>query len=183
MSRLRFELHATATGSRARAGRFHTLHGAVETPVFMPVGTQATVKGMPVEDLAAAGTQVLLANAYHLLLRPGLEVFERLGGIHRFMNWDGAVLTDSGGFQVFSLPNERVIDEEGAIFKSYVDGTHSSIAIMMSLPIARRPPPRCTARTAGRSAAWPRAATRRRRCSASCRAPASTSCAARAPTS
>jgi len=122
MSRLRFELHATAPGSRARAGHLHTLHGTVETPVFMPVGTQATVKGMPVEDLAAAGSRVLLANAYHLLLRPGIEVFARLGGIHRFMNWPHAVLTDSGGFQVFSLPNERVIDEEGAIFKSYVDG-------------------------------------------------------------
>ena len=122
MHRLRFELEATATGSSARAGRLHTLHGEVLTPVFMPVGTQATVKGLPVEDLHASGAQVLLANAYHLLLRPGPEVFRHVGGIHRFMNWQRPILTDSGGFQVFSLPNERVITEDGAVFKSYVDG-------------------------------------------------------------
>jgi queuine tRNA-ribosyltransferase len=122
MDRLRFDLEATAPGSAARAGRLHTLHGEVHTPVFMPVGTQATVKGMPVEDLLDAGSQVLLANAYHLLLRPGPEVFAHVGGIHRFMRWPRAILTDSGGFQVFSLPNERVITEDGAIFKSYVDG-------------------------------------------------------------
>lgn len=120
--RLHFELTATATGSHARAARLHTLHGEVLTPVFMPVGTQATVKGLAVEDLEAAGAQVLLANAYHLLLRPGTEVFSRLGGIHRFMNWRGSVLTDSGGFQVFSLATDRTITEEGAIFRSYVDG-------------------------------------------------------------
>jgi queuine tRNA-ribosyltransferase len=137
MSRLRFELHATAGDSRARAGRFHTSHGAVDTPVFMPVGTQATVKAMPVEDLAAAGSQVLLANAYHLLLRPGLEVFERFGGIHRFMGWNGAVLTDSGGFQVFSLPNERVVDEEGAIFRSYVDGARVVLSPERSIAAQR----------------------------------------------
>ena len=86
-SRLHFRVEATATGSQARAGRFRTLHGEVQTPLFMPVGTQATVKGLTVEDLEAAGSHVLLANAYHLLLRPGPEVFARLGGIHRFMNW------------------------------------------------------------------------------------------------
>ena len=122
MHRLRFELEATAPGSSARAGRLHTLHGEVLTPVFMPVGTQATVKGLPVEDLIESGAQVLLANAYHLLLRPGPEVFRHVGGIHRFMNWPRPILTDSGGFQVFSLPNERVITEDGAVFKSYVDG-------------------------------------------------------------
>ncbi len=88
----------------------------------MPVGTQATVKGLTVEDLEAAGSHVLLANAYHLLLRPGPEVFRRFGGIHRFMNWRRSVLTDSGGYQVFSLPNDRVISEDGAVFRSYVDG-------------------------------------------------------------
>jgi queuine tRNA-ribosyltransferase len=123
MGRLGFEVIATATGSQARAGRFRTLHGEVHTPVFMPVGTQATVKGLTVEDLEAAGAEVLLANAYHLLLRPGVEVFERVGGIHRFMNWRGSVLTDSGGYQVFSLDDERVVTEDGAIFRSYVDGT------------------------------------------------------------
>ena len=121
--RLGFELEGTASDSLARAGRFTTRHGPIQTPVFMPVGTHATVKGLRVEELASAGSQVLLANAYHLLLRPGPEVFERLGGIHRFMGWDGAVLTDSGGFQVFSLPNDRVVTEEGAVFKSYLDGS------------------------------------------------------------
>jgi queuine tRNA-ribosyltransferase len=128
VTRLRFELLATAARSHARAARFHTLHGEVRTPVFMPVGTQATVKGLPVEDLAAAGSQVLLANAYHLLLRPGVEVFRHVGGIHRFMGWRGPILTDSGGFQVFSLNEERTITEEGAIFKSYVDGARIALS-------------------------------------------------------
>jgi len=137
MSRLRFELNATATGSDARAGRFHTRHGEVLTPVFMPVGTQATVKGLPVEDLEAAGARVLLANAYHLLLRPGTAVFERLGGIHRFMNWHGAILTDSGGFQVFSLTDDRVITEDGAVFRSYVDGTRIVLSPERSITTQR----------------------------------------------
>ena len=122
MSRLSFQLAAEAPGSRARAGSFTTLHGEVKTPVFMPVGTQATVKGMRVEDLKVVGSQVLLANTYHLLLRPGPEVFRKFGGIHKFMRWDGPVLTDSGGFQIFSLSKERRITEEGAAFRSYVDG-------------------------------------------------------------
>ncbi|MBN8219117.1 MAG: tRNA guanosine(34) transglycosylase Tgt [Spirochaetes bacterium] len=123
MSRLNFALDARAAGSKARAGRFRTLHGEVLTPVFMPVGTQATVKGLTVDQLSATGARVLLANTYHLLLRPGPEVFKKFGGIHRFMKWDGPVLTDSGGFQIFSLPHARRLDEEGARFQSYVDGT------------------------------------------------------------
>ncbi len=123
VSGLRFTIDATATGSRARAARLGTLHGEVTTPVFMPVGTHATVKGLTVADLLAVGSQVLLANAYHLLLRPGVDVFTRLGGIHRFMNWPRAILTDSGGYQVFSLPRDRVVTDEGAVFRSYVDGT------------------------------------------------------------
>jgi queuine tRNA-ribosyltransferase len=122
MSRLALQVIATASGSRARAARFGTLHGDVETPLFMPVGTHATVKGLTVEDLEAAGARMLLANAYHLLLRPGVDVFSRVGGIHRFMNWQRPVLTDSGGYQVFSLANERVVTEDGAVFRSYVDG-------------------------------------------------------------
>src|SRR5689334_4664316 len=121
-SRLHFRVDATASDSHARACTFRTLHGDVQTPLFMPVGTQATVKGLTVEDLEAAGAHVLLANAYHLLLRPGPEVFTRFGGIHRFMGWRRSVLTDSGGYQVFSLPNDRVITEEGAVFRSYVNG-------------------------------------------------------------
>jgi queuine tRNA-ribosyltransferase len=122
MSRLNFQLEKTAAGSRARAARFQTLHGEVQTPVFMPVGTQATVKAQTVDTLKATGSTVLLANTYHLLLRPGLEVFRKFGGIHRFMHWDGPVLTDSGGFQIFSLPAERALNEEGARFQSYVNG-------------------------------------------------------------
>ncbi|HKB91295.1 MAG TPA: tRNA guanosine(34) transglycosylase Tgt [Opitutaceae bacterium] len=122
MSRLNFTLERESTASKARAATFHTLHGEVKTPIFMPVGTQATVKGQTVESLKAAGSRVLLANTYHLLLRPGPKVFKKFGGIHRFMNWDGPVLTDSGGFQIFSLPSSRAMNEEGARFQSYVDG-------------------------------------------------------------
>ncbi len=122
MSRLNFTLQAEATGSKARAATFQTLHGEVKTPLFMPVGTQATVKAQTTDTLKATGSSVLLANTYHLLLRPGPEVFKKFGGIHRFMNWDGPVLTDSGGFQIFSLPSERAMNEEGARFQSYVNG-------------------------------------------------------------
>ena len=122
MSRLNFQLEAQAEGSNARAGRFQTLHGEVRTPVFMPVGTQATVKSQTVDTLLETGAQVLLANTYHLLLRPGMEVFRRMGGVHSFMKWDRVVLTDSGGFQIFSLPHSRKLSDEGALFKSYVDG-------------------------------------------------------------
>ncbi len=121
-SRLNFHLEAQAAGSRARAGRFRTLHNEVLTPLFMPVGTQATVKGQLTETLAEAGSQILLANTYHLLLRPGAEVFRRIGDIHRFMRWEKSVLTDSGGFQIFSLPHSRSMSEEGAVFQSYIDG-------------------------------------------------------------
>jgi queuine tRNA-ribosyltransferase len=119
---LDFKVLAKATGCSARTARFQTLHGEVQTPIFMPVGTQATVKGLTVESLKAVGSRMLLANTYHLLLRPGPEVFRKFGGIHRFMNWDGPVLTDSGGFQIFSLPETRKMSEEGALFQSYVDG-------------------------------------------------------------
>ncbi len=119
--RLHFKLE-NVVGS-ARAGRFTTLHGEIETPVFMPVGTQATVKGLTPDSLRTVGSRMLLANTYHLLLRPGPEVFKKFGGIHRFMNWSGPVLTDSGGFQIFSLPHSRRIHEGGAEFQSYVDGT------------------------------------------------------------
>ena len=122
MSRLSFTIEKESPGSQARAARFQTLHGEVRTPVFMPVGTQATVKNMTVEGLKAVDAQVLLANTYHLLLRPGPAVFRKFGGIHRFMNWDRPVLTDSGGFQIFSLPESRAMSEAGARFRSYVDG-------------------------------------------------------------
>src|SRR6187551_3636228 len=121
-SRLHFQLEAEASGSRARAASFRTLHNEVTTPLFMPVGTQATVKAQLTRTLEEAGTQILLANTYHLLLRPGAEVFRRTGGIHGFMSWDRAVLTDSGGFQIFSLPQACEMSEKGARFQSYLDG-------------------------------------------------------------
>ncbi|HEX5176375.1 MAG TPA: tRNA guanosine(34) transglycosylase Tgt [Chthoniobacteraceae bacterium] len=121
-SRLNFQLEAQAADSRARAATFCTLHNEVQTPLFMPVGTQATVKAQLTRTLEEAGSQILLANTYHLLLRPGAEVFRRTGGIHGFMSWDRAVLTDSGGFQIFSLPHSRSMSEAGAVFQSYLDG-------------------------------------------------------------
>lgn len=121
MSRLHFTLEATAPGSRARAARFRTQHNEVLTPTFMPVGTHASVRSQRREDLLDCGAQVLLANTYHLLLRPGVEIFEKFGGIHGFMNWPRSVLTDSGGFQIFSLSSSRSMREDGAEFRSYVD--------------------------------------------------------------
>ncbi len=119
---LNFHLDALASGSRARAATFQTLHNEVRTPLFMPVGTQATVKAQLPQTLEDAGSQILLVNTYHLLLRPGPDVFRRTGGIHGFMSWNRSVLTDSGGFQIFSLPHSRSMSEEGAIFQSYLDG-------------------------------------------------------------
>ena len=102
--------------SKARLGRLHTAHGVVETPCFMPVGTQGTVKAVLPRDLNELGCQILLGNTYHLYLRPGAELIQRLGGLHRFMSWDGPILTDSGGYQVFSLGAMRKISEEGVRF-------------------------------------------------------------------
>ena len=126
--RFRFEIVAEDPGSRARAGLLHTPHGTVETPVFMPVGTQATVKTVTQQDLAAAGSQILLANAYHLYLRPGHELIARAGGLHRFMNWAGPILTDSGGYQVFSLTGLVEISEEGVRFQSHLDGSYHTFS-------------------------------------------------------
>jgi len=117
-----FTSRVTTTG-RARLGVLTTPHGAIETPQFMPVGTQATVKALTPGDLHAAGVQVILANTYHLSLRPGHERIARLGGLHRFMGWDGPILTDSGGFQVFSLAHLGRVDEDGVTFASHLDGS------------------------------------------------------------
>ena len=122
MAALTFALLGGDPGSRARRGRLSTARGDIETPAFMPVGTRATVTGLDPADLRAMGAPILLANTYHLLLRPGAELFRRVGGIHAFMRWDGPVLTDSGGYQIFSLPADREIREAGARFRSYVDG-------------------------------------------------------------
>jgi len=123
VSRLDFMIEATAAGSRARAARLRTRHDEVLTPTFMPVGTHAAVPSQRREDLLSSGAQVLLANTYHLLLRPGVPILEKFGGIHRFMNWPRSVLTDSGGYQIFSLPGARTLCEEYAEFTSYVDNT------------------------------------------------------------
>jgi queuine tRNA-ribosyltransferase len=112
-----------ATCGTARAGRLHTGHGTVETPVFMPVGTQATVKSLSSGDLETLGAEIILGNTYHLAMRPGHELIARLGGLHKFMDWSRAILTDSGGFQVFSQSGRRTIDEDGVTFQSHVDGS------------------------------------------------------------
>jgi queuine tRNA-ribosyltransferase len=118
-----FEIQAECPVTRARVGVLHTGHGDIETPVFMPVGTQATVKGLSQRDLAQdLGVRILLGNTYHLYLRPGHELIQRLGGLHRFMSWPHAILTDSGGFQVFSLSGIRKITEDGVIFNSHLNG-------------------------------------------------------------
>jgi queuine tRNA-ribosyltransferase len=118
---LPFEVVAVDRESRARRGVLTTRRGPVDTPVFMSVGTRATVTGLDPADLARVGTQVVLGNTYHLMLRPGPELFRRVGGIHAFMGWPGPVLTDSGGYQIFSLSQDRTVSEAGARFKSYVD--------------------------------------------------------------
>jgi queuine tRNA-ribosyltransferase len=117
-----FELLQTDASSKARRGCLTTRHGIVETPIFMPVGTQGTVKAMTPDELSSVGAQIILGNTYHLFLRPGLEVIKHFGGLHRFMSWNGPILTDSGGFQVFSLSKLRRITEEGVHFNSHIDG-------------------------------------------------------------
>ena len=123
MSAWRFEIQAKCAQTGARAGLLHTAHGTIETPVFMPVGTQGTVKGLSPRDLIDdLDAKIILANTYHLFLRPGHERIERMGGLHKFMSWPRAILTDSGGFQVFSLDKLRKVTEEGVLFRSHLDG-------------------------------------------------------------
>src|SRR5438874_7814991 len=114
-----FHFDLLHTEGAARRGRLHTAHGSVETPVFMAVGTQATVKGLTPEQVQAAGVQMLLGNTYHLTLRPGDELIADLGGLHRFMAWDGPILTDSGGYQVYSLALSRRVTDRGVVFRSH----------------------------------------------------------------
>ena len=122
--RMKYTLQHTDSASKARAGILETDHGAVLTPIFMPVGTAAAVKGIFHRDLRdEAGAQIILANTYHLYLRPGMEIIERAGGVHRFSSWEGPMLTDSGGFQVFSLAGCRKLKEEGCHFRSHIDGS------------------------------------------------------------
>ena len=130
-----YELLHTDKKTGARRGRIHTPHGVIETPVFMPVGTQATVKAMKPESVKDTGAQIILANTYHLFLRPGSEIIREAGGLHKFMNWDKPILTDSGGFQVFSLGHMRKITEEGAMFASHIDGSRHMLSPEKSIEV------------------------------------------------
>lgn len=135
---IRFELLSTCPETGARRGRLHTPHGIVETPAFMPVGTQATVKTVGSEDLEALGFQLILSNTYHLELRPGSELIERRGGLHKFMSWKGGILTDSGGYQVMSLSAMRKITDEGVSFKSHLDGSQMFLTPEKAIEIQGR---------------------------------------------
>ena len=126
-SRPTFQLRGTCPGTSARAGELITARGTVPTPVLMPVGSQATVKTLTPGEIRAAGMRMVLANTYHLYLRPGISVIERLGGLHKFMAWDGAILTDSGGYQVFSLAGLRRVTDDGVVFRSHIDGSEHSL--------------------------------------------------------
>ncbi len=134
-----FQLTARSTDCLARTGRIKTRHGEIQTPIFMPVGTRASVKALAPEDLKACGAQIILGNTYHLYLRPGCEVIGPFGGLHRFMHWDRPILTDSGGFQVFSLAKLSKITEDGFAFQSHIDGSRhlltpeSSVAVQLCL--------------------------------------------------
>jgi len=123
-----FQLRASDPSSKARRGRVTTAHGVIETPAFMPVGTQGSVKGISPAELYALEAQIILGNTYHLFVRPGMDVIRHLGGLHRFMNWNGPILTDSGGYQIFSLAKIRKITEEGAHFQNHLDGTPTFIS-------------------------------------------------------
>ncbi len=130
-----FTLSCTDRRSMARRGRLTTGHGLIETPAFMPVGTQGTVKAVTPRELSALDAQIILGNTYHLFVRPGLEVIRHLGGLHRFMNWHGPILTDSGGFQIFSLAKLRKITEEGVHFQNHVDGSPAFISPEIAMEI------------------------------------------------
>ena len=133
MSAFRFEI--AAVDGKARTGQLVTPRGAIRTPAFMPVGTAATVKALYPEQVRQAGADIILGNTYHLMLRPGAERVQRLGGLHRFMRWDGPILTDSGGFQVWSLAQLRKMEEEGVTFKSHIDGTSHKLTPERSIEI------------------------------------------------
>ncbi|MGD9974255.1 MAG: tRNA guanosine(34) transglycosylase Tgt [Desulfatirhabdiaceae bacterium] len=130
-----FSITSRSSETRARTGALITAHGAIETPVFMPVGTLATVKSLSPEDLTACGAEIILGNTYHLYLRPGCDVIGQFSGLHRFMNWHGPILTDSGGFQIFSLARLRRITDEGADFQSHIDGSRHMLTPEKSIEI------------------------------------------------
>jgi queuine tRNA-ribosyltransferase len=170
MPNVRYELIAVCPHTKARRGRLHTPHGTVETPFFMPVGTQGTVKTVGSEDIEALGFQQVLSNTYHLSLRPTSDLIERFGGLHKFMAWNGAILTDSGGYQVMSLSDMRTIDDNGVTFRSHLDGSshyltpersiqiQKQLGVDISMMLDECPPYPCTrdeaARAMQRTHAW-----------------------------
>ncbi len=166
MSAFSFTIDADSSTSWARAGTIQTPHGTIQTPIFMPVGTQATVKSVAPEELHAAGAQIILANTYHLMLRPGSELIASFGGLHSFMHWDGPILTDSGGFQVWSLGRLRKLSEEGVTFKSHLDGSQhvltpervmqieAELGADIILPLDICSPYPCSAHEAQQAMAW-----------------------------
>src|ERR1051326_5267169 len=130
-----FELKATDKNNKARTGRLETWHGSIDTPAFMPVGTQASVKAMNSRELRELKAQIIVANTYHLFVRPGIEVIKHFSGLHKFMNWNGPILTDSGGYQIFSLAKLRRISEEGVQFQNHVDGAPALISPEIAMEI------------------------------------------------
>src|SRR6058998_1119972 len=130
-----FELVSQDRESKARRGRLITTHGIIETPAFMPIGTQGSVKAVSPRELRELNAQIILGNTYHLFVRPGLNVIEHFGGLHNFMNWDGAILTDSGGYQIFSLAKLRKITDDGVRFQNHVDGTPAFISPEIAMEI------------------------------------------------
>jgi queuine tRNA-ribosyltransferase len=130
-----FELLASDQHSKARRGRLKTIHGVIDTPAFMPVGTQGSVKGVSPRELRELNAQIILGNTYHLFVRPGLDVIEHFGGLHNFMSWNGPILTDSGGYQIFSLAKLRKITEEGVEFQNHIDGARAFISPEIAMEI------------------------------------------------
>lgn len=137
MAHLKFTLIKTDSGSKARLGRMETAHGVVETPIFMPVGTRGVVKTLTNQQLLDIDAQIILGNTYHLMLRPGMDVIAKAGGLHKFMNWDRPILTDSGGFQVFSLSSLNKITEDGVHFQSHIDGSKCFLGPKESMEIQK----------------------------------------------
>jgi len=130
-----FAVVAAAQHSKARHGRLTTAHGVIDTPAFMPVGTQGSIKGVSPRELRELKAQIILGNTYHLFVRPGLEVIKHFGGLHNFMSWDGPILTDSGGYQIFSLAKLRKITEEGVEFQNHIDGARAFISPEIAMEI------------------------------------------------
>jgi len=137
MSSLNFTVHKTEAASQARLGTLKTAHGVIETPVFMPVGTRAAVKTLTNQQLLDIGAQIILGNTYHLMLRPNMEIMRKAGGLHKFMNWEHPILTDSGGFQVFSLASLNQVTNEGVYFQSHIDGTQLFLGPNESMDIQK----------------------------------------------